>query len=162
MRCTGFSHELPRIVLADGGFLIGRLHEAGERVVAVVLVAVHDEQVARRFANADADDVLAVLLQLDDEAREVGVAGEQDERADLGRVNTSSSASIARRMSVAFFFEDRRPARRSDRSTIRQRHDVLRIASPVGVGALDGDLSLDDLRREEASSSFPRSERIPS
>ena len=46
------------------GLLFVGLHEAGERVVAVVLVAVHDEQVARALADADADHVLAVLLEL--------------------------------------------------------------------------------------------------
>src|SRR5688572_29220644 len=67
------AHELPRVVLHD--LFLARLHEPGERVVAVVLIAVHDEQVARRLTNTDADDVLAVLLELRDEAREVRVAG---------------------------------------------------------------------------------------
>src|SRR5512140_3260930 len=46
-----FDDELPWITLDV--FLFVRLHEAGERVVAVVLVAVLHEQIARRFADAD-------------------------------------------------------------------------------------------------------------
>src|SRR6185295_18786952 len=76
--------ELPRIPLLRRLFLLGVLHEAGEGVVAVVLVAVHDEQVARRLPDADADDVLAVLLELRDERGEVAVAREQDVGTDLG------------------------------------------------------------------------------
>ena len=58
--------------------------QARELTVAVVLVAVLDEQIARRFPDTDADYVLAVFLQLQHESREVGVAGKQDERAYLG------------------------------------------------------------------------------
>jgi hypothetical protein len=102
-------HALMASVTSSHGshFLVPRvlgLHEAGERVVRVVLVAVLHEQVARRLADADADDVLAVLLQLEHQAREVGVAGEQDDRADLGTREDELHASMARRMSVAFFF----------------------------------------------------------
>src|SRR5687768_918979 len=41
----GLGHELPRVFLDE--FLLARLHQTGQRIVAVVLVAVHDEQVAR-------------------------------------------------------------------------------------------------------------------
>src|SRR5207248_10735612 len=76
------THELPRIELASR-LLLGRFDEASESIVAVVLVAVLDEQIARRFANADADDVLAVFLQLDDEAREIRIARKKDEGSNL-------------------------------------------------------------------------------
>src|SRR6185312_13912409 len=115
------------------------------------------------------------------------------------RVNTSSSASIANRMSVAFFLEDPYagakmrsirseigvarqqdecadlrarehelqridrqpnvgrvllggPVRRRENEVDRcfgQRHDVLRIAPPVGVRALHRDFAFDDVRREQ-------------
>ena len=132
------------------------LHEAGERVVAVVLVAVLDEQVARRFANADADDVLAVFLELDDEAREVGVAGEEDERADLG-AREDELERVDGEADVGRVLLRRAVGRREDQVDRRlgERHDVLRVASPVGVGALDRDLALDDLRREEAAQLLP-------
>src|SRR4029078_11209489 len=74
----GFGHQLPRIALHY--FFLAGLHESRERVVAVVLIAVLHEQVARRLTNSDADDVLAVFLELDDEAREIGVAREENER----------------------------------------------------------------------------------
>ena len=80
-----------------------------------------------------------------------------------GRVNTSSMASMARRMSVAFFFDDavRRREDQVDRR-LGERDDVLRIAAPVGVGALDGDLALDDLAsRGGCGARAARSERIP-
>ena len=67
-----------------------------------------------------------------------------------GRVKTSSMASMARRMSVAFFLLEPKAGREDqvDRG-FRQRNDVLRVASPVGVGALDRHLALDDVAVEE-------------
>ena len=67
-----------------------------------------------------------------------------------GRVKTSSIASMARRMSVAFFLL-RAVGRREDQVDRRlgERDDVLRVAAPVGVGALDRDLALDDVAVEE-------------
>src|SRR5688572_10321268 len=76
-----FGDELPWIVLHH--LVFSTLHEAGESVVRVVLVAVHDEQITRRFTNPDAYDVLSVFLELDDEAGEIGITGEKDERPDL-------------------------------------------------------------------------------
>ena len=151
MRCTA------SVTSSHGSYLRAgsssdALHEAGERVVAVVLVAVLDEQIARRLANADADDVLAVLLELDDEAREVGVAREQNERADLG-AREHELERVDREADVGRVLLRRPVGRREDQVDRRfgERHDVLRIAAPIGVGALDRDLALDDLRREEAA-----------
>src|SRR5438552_19172444 len=73
--------EVPGILLYD--LLLTALHQTSEGVVAVVLIAIHDEEIARRFADADANDVLAVFLELGDEAGEIGIAREQNERADL-------------------------------------------------------------------------------
>src|SRR5450759_1850097 len=78
----GFGDELPRVLLHC--FLFAAPDQAGERVIAVVLVAVHDEEVARGFADAYSDDVLAVLLELGDEAGKIGIARQENERADLG------------------------------------------------------------------------------
>ena len=144
-------HELVRIPLA-GARLVARLHEAREGVVRVVLVAVLHEQVARRLADADADDVLAVLLELDDEAREVGVAREQDEGADLG-TREDELDRIDREADVGRVLLGRAVGRRHDHVDRRlgERHDVLRVATPVGVGALDVDLAGDDRAAEQVA-----------
>ena len=67
-----FGDQLPRI--PPGALVVARFGETGQRVVRVILVAIHHQQVAGRFADADADHILAVLLELDHHAREVGVA----------------------------------------------------------------------------------------
>ena len=77
-----FADELPRIEFASG-LLLARFHETGEGVVAVVLVAILNEQIARRLANTDADNVLAVFFELDDKAREIRIAREKNEGSDL-------------------------------------------------------------------------------
>jgi len=69
-----------------------------------------------------------------------------------GRVKTSSRASTARRMSVAFFLV--RPVRRAQIISIGglgQRDDVLRVAAPIGVGRAVRPLSLDDVRLQQAA-----------
>ncbi len=60
----GLDHELPGIVPFVGD--VGLLGEPGQLVVRVVLVAVLDQQVARRLADPHADDVFPVLLELED------------------------------------------------------------------------------------------------
>ena len=67
-----FGDQLPRI--PPGALVVARFGETGQRVVRVILVAIHHQQVAGRFADAHADHILAVLLELDHHAREVGVA----------------------------------------------------------------------------------------
>ena len=67
-----------------------------------------------------------------------------------GRVKTSSMASMARRMSVAFFLvEPNAGAKIRSIEDSDSGHDVLRIAAPVGVGPLHRDLALDDVAVEE-------------
>ncbi len=143
-----FHDQLPRIVLYD--FLLAGLHEPRERVVAVVLVAVHDEQIARRLADTHSDHVLAVLLELRDEAREVGVAGEEDVRADL-RAGEHQLHRVDREADVGGVLLGGAVRRRHDHVDRRlgERNDVLGIASPVGVGALHGHLPLDDVAAEQ-------------
>ena len=143
--------QLPGIVLLRRGFL-ARLHEAGKRVVAVVLVAVLHEQVAGRFPDADADDVLAVFLELEHERREVRVARQQDVRADLG-TGEDELHGIDREADVGGVLLGRAVGRGEDQvdGRLGQRHDVLRIAAPVGVGALDGHLAADDLGRQQVA-----------
>jgi hypothetical protein len=144
----GLDHELPRVPLLH--VFLARLHEAGEGVVAVVLVAVHDEQVTRRLADADADDVLAVFLELGHQRREVGVAGEEDVGPDLG-AGEDQLDGVDREANVGGVLLRRPVGRRHDHVDrgLGQWDDVLRIAAPVGIGALDGDLPLDDVRRQQ-------------
>src|SRR2546423_4486004 len=143
-----FGDELPRIFLDD--FFLARLHEAGEGVVAVVLVAVLDKQVARRFADADADDVLPVFLELDDEAREIRIAGQQDEGADF-RSGENQLQSVDGEANVGGIFLRGPVCWREDQidRRFRERHDVLRISPPVGVRALHGHFAFDDVGGEE-------------
>ena len=129
--------------------MVGFLGQAGEVAVGVVLVAVLNQQIAGRFPDAHPDDVLPVLLELDDQRGE-SLSPESRMKVPIsGRVNTSSVASTARRMSVAFFLLVPNAGRRSGRSTIGQRHDVLRVAAPVGIGPLDRHLALDDVAVEQ-------------
>ena len=141
--------EFPWVPLFRG-LVVVVLHEAGERVVAVVLVTVHDEQIAGRLANADADDVFAILLELVDEAREVAVAGEQDVGADL-RAREDELDGVNGEPDVGRVLLGRPVGGREDHVDRRlgERDDVLRVAAPVGVGALDGDFALDDLGAEQ-------------
>ena len=124
--------------------------QAGEVVVGVVLVAILDQQVAGRLADPDADHVLPVLLQLDDHRREVAVAREQDERADLGagehQLDRVNGKPDVRR--VLLVGPEGRGEDQVDRR-LGEGDDVLGIPSPVGVGPLDGDLAPDDLAPEK-------------
>ena len=144
----GFDDQLPGVPLLHIFFAL--LDQAGERIVAVVLIAVHDQQVARRLADADADDVLAVLLELGDHRREVGVAREQDVGANLGS-GKDQFDGVDGEADVGGVLLGRPVGGRHDHVDRRlgQWHDVLRVAAPVGVGALDGDLSFDDVGAEE-------------
>ena len=69
-----------------------------------------------------------------------------------GRVKTSSIASIGE-ADVGGVLLRRPVGRRQDHVDRRlgERDDVLRIAAPVGVGALDGDLALDDVGAEQGA-----------
>ena len=127
-----------------------RLREAGEAGVGVVLVAVLDEDVGTRFLNPHSDYVLAVFLELQDEARKVRVSCEQDVCADLRTYEyeferVDRHADIGRVLFVA-------PVGRSEDQIDRrfgEGHDVLGIATPVGIGALYAHLAFDDVGIEE-------------
>jgi len=141
--------QLPRIDRARRLFFT-RTRESGQRRVGVILVAVLNEQVRRRFTNAHANDVLAVLLQLEHQAAEVGVARKQDEGPDLGpredefeRINGEADVGrILLRAAVSG---------RKDEidGSFRERHHVLRVAAPVRIRSLYGHLALDDVAVEE-------------
>src|SRR5207245_117654 len=77
-----FDDQLPGIAahIRD----VALLGESGELVVRVVLVAILNQQIARRLADPNADHVLAVLLELQHQGREVRVPGQEDEGPDLG------------------------------------------------------------------------------
>ncbi|MBK9550269.1 MAG: hypothetical protein IPO52_14475 [Gemmatimonadetes bacterium] len=146
----GLDHELPRIALRRRGVaLLGQAREVGVREV---LVAILDQDVGRRLTDTDPDDVLAVLLQLEHERREIAVTREQDEGADLGtredelhRIDGEPDVGGVLLVGPEGGGEDQ-----VDRG-FRQRHDVLRVAAPVGIGALNGDLALDDVGVEEGA-----------
>jgi len=148
---NGLGDELPRIPLLLLR-LVTRLHETGERVVGVVLVAVLDEEIARRLPDADADDVLPVLLELEHERREVGVAGEQDEGPDL-RTREDELHRIDGKPDVSRVLLRAAVGRCEDEVDRRlgERNDVLRVTAPVGVGALHGHLARDDGAAEEVA-----------
>src|SRR5260221_5305480 len=127
------------------------LGEAGELIVGVVLVAVLDQQIAGRFADAHADHVLPVFLELQNEGREVGVARQQDERADFGP-REDQLERVDGEPDVGRVLLVRAVRRREDQVDRRlgERDDVLRVAAPVGVGSLHGDLPTDDLGLEQS------------
>ena len=140
--------ELPRVALDR--LLVAGLHQAGERIVTVVFVAIHHQQVAGALANAHADDVLAVLLELHHHAREIGVTRKQNEGADLG-TREHEFHGVDGEADVGGVLLRAAVRRRHDHVDRRlgKRHDILRVAAPVGIGPLHGDLALDDVRRQE-------------
>ena len=142
-------HQLPRVALHV--LDVARLREPSQLVVRVVLVAVLDEQIARGFPDPHADHVLAIFLQLEHERREIGIAGQENERPDLGP-REDELERVNREADVGRVFLVGAVRRREDQIDRRlgQRHDVLGIPAPVCVGALHGDLSADDLRLEQA------------
>ncbi len=146
----GLDHEVPGIVprVRDVAFFC----EAGQLVVGVVLVAVLDQQVAGRFADPHADHVFAVLFELQHERGEIRIARQQDEGADLGS-REDELEGVDREADVCRVFLVRPVRRRPDHVDRRlgQRDDVLRVATPIGVGALYGHFSLDDVRLQQAS-----------
>src|SRR2546422_272730 len=142
-------HQVPGIVPLVRDVALFR--EAGQLVVGVVLVAVLDQQVARRLADPHADDVLAVLLELQHEGRKIGIARQQDERADLGP-REHELEGVDGETDVRCVLLVRPVRRRPDHVDrgFRERDDVLRVAAPIGVGALYSHLPLDDVRLQQA------------
>jgi hypothetical protein len=63
--------------------MVGGAGRGADVLVVDELVAVGGEQVARRVLHPDADDGLAVLLELAHERREVAVARDDDEGVDV-------------------------------------------------------------------------------
>ena len=140
--------QLPRVNgLSDG---VGRLPQSRQAGVRVILVAVLHEDVGTGLFDPDTDDVLPVLLELQDEARKVGVTREQDIGADLGS-NKDELHSVDGHPDVGSVFF-RAPVGGGEDEIDRgfgKRHDVLRVAAPIGVGPLHGDLAADDIRLEK-------------
>ena len=67
------------------------------------LVAIVAEEFGGRTLHAEADDVLAVLLELGDERRKVGIARDDDEGVDVWLApGPGPSRSTTRRMSAEF------------------------------------------------------------
>ncbi len=145
----GLDHQVPGIVPRVRHVALFR--EAGQLVVGVVLVAVLNQQVARRLADSDADDVLTVLLELQHERGKIRIARQQDEGADLGP-REDELEGVHREADVRRVFLVRPVRRRPDHVDrgLGQRDDVLRVAAPIGVGALYGHLPLDDVRLQQA------------
>src|SRR5262249_2048858 len=131
------------------------LGEASEVAVRVVLVTILNQQIASRLPDADADNVLPVLLQLDHHGREVAVTRHNDEGADfrpgeyqLDRVDGESDVGR-----VLLAGAEGRSKDQVDRR-LGERYDVLRVATPVRVGPLNRDLALDDVAVEECAQFF--------
>ena len=144
----GILHELPGIT--SGTVEFRGLGEAGQARVRVVLVAILHEDVGARLLNPDADHVLPVLLELQHEARKVGVTRQQDERADF-RPDEDEFEAVDRHPDVRRVLLVAPVGGGEDQIDGRfgERHDVLGVPTPVGVGALNADLSLDDVGVEE-------------
>ena len=109
-----------------------------QRVVVDELVAVGDQQVARRVAVADADDALVELAQLADQRREVAVARDDDEVVDvlaavgqLHRVDGHLDVgAVLRALARRGHLDEPEPG-------VLQLVARVAVAAPVRVGALD-------------------------
>jgi hypothetical protein len=142
----GVDDHLERVLLELGdvrGDRRGGGHRALEVLVVDELVAVVDEQEGRRVLHAEADDALAVLLQLGDQRREVAVAGQQGERVDvmlgMGHVDgVDAHADVGRILPGGRALGD---FDELDGGLV-ERGLVVAVAGPVGVGALHEDLAL--------------------
>ncbi len=132
--------------------LVTGLAQPRERRVAVILIAVLNQQVGARLLDPHADDVLAVLLQLEHQAGEVAVTRHQDEGADL-RPDEHQLQRVDGQTDVRGVLLRRPVSRREDQidRCFRERDDVLRIAPPIGIGALHGDLASNHIRVQKVA-----------
>src|ERR1700720_871962 len=144
-RLDRFDHQAEglRGLLAQAVELRALLRVAPDVLVVDELVAVVDQQVGRGVLDADADDVLVVLLELRDQGREVAVTREDHESVQvllgIGHVHgvddhLDVGAVLAR-------VELLRDVNELDRRLV-ERALVVAVALPVGVGLLDDDLAL--------------------
>ena len=143
-----FDHQFPWIAPHD--FCFAFLRETGKLRVTVVLVTVLHQQIAGRFSDTDTDDPLAVLFELENEAREIAVPREQDEGVDFGPREhefecVDGEANIG---SVLLVRSERRREDEIDRR-FREWHDILWVATPISVRALHRHFALDNLGIEE-------------
>src|SRR6202521_217756 len=144
-RLDRFDHQAERLrgLLAQAVELRALLRVAPDVLVIDELVAVVDQQVGRGVLDADADDVLVVLLELGHQRREAAVTREDyegvqvllgvrqvhgiDDHLDIGAV-------LAR-------IELLRDVDELDRRFVEGAL-VVAVALPVGIGLLDDDLAL--------------------
>src|SRR6202166_4956525 len=144
-RLDRFDHQAEGLggLLAQAVELRALLRVPPDVLVVDELVAVVDQQVGRGVLDADADDVLVVLLELGDQRREVAVAREDHESVQVllgvGQVHgvddhLDVGAVLAR-------VELLRDVDELDRRLV-ERALVVAVALPVGVGLLDDDLAL--------------------
>jgi hypothetical protein len=128
------------------------LGEAREIAVGVVLVAVLNQQVAADSRIPTPTTYLPYSLSLMT-SEEKSLSPESRMKVPIsGRVKTSSvgidgEADVGRVLLVG---AERRREDQVDRR-LRERHDVLRIAAPVRVGALHRDFALDDVAVEQGA-----------
>ena len=141
-------HELPRI--APYILRLIRLGEPGQLAVAEILVAILDQQVTGRFPDSHANDPLPVFLEFQHQARKIAVARQQDERPDFGP-GEYQLQRVDRQPDIGRVLLVRPECRGEDEidRRLRQGNDVLRIAAPVGVRALDRDLASNHFRVQQ-------------
>ena len=116
-----------------------------EVLVVDELVAVVAEQLGGRALHPQADDVLAVLLELGDQRREVGVARDDDEGVDVG-LAPGQVHRVDDQADVGRVLAGLAPLGDLDQLDGRlvERGRVVLVAAPVGVGLLDDELALLD------------------
>jgi hypothetical protein len=148
-----FAGELPWIAL--GGWCVYFLRETCQVVIGVVLIAILNQQVAGRLSNSDPNHVLPVLFQLDHHRRKVAVPRQENESADLG-ASEYQLDRVYRKADVGRVFLTGPECRREDEINggFGQRHDVLGIAPPIGVGALNRNFAFDDVAVEKGAKLF--------
>ena len=140
-------HEIPRIVVFPGTF--GRLSKPCKARVGVIFVAILNQDIRAGFFDPHTNHILSILLELQDQARKVGVASEKDESADFGS-DEDQLHPVDRHPDVGCVLL-RAPVGGSENQIdgrLGERDDILRITPPIGIGPLDGNLSADDIGLE--------------
>jgi hypothetical protein len=116
---------------------------AHQVVVVDELVAVIDQQVARRVLHAQADHLLVVLAQLADQRRKVAVARDDHKDVDV-RFRVTKVERVHDQANVGRVFPgvgDVGNLDQLERPLVQLTHRRA-IAVPVAVGLLDDDIAL--------------------
>ena len=122
--------------------LLGRLGLAHDILVEEELVAVVDQQVARRILDAEPHDVLVVFLQLRHQRRKVAVAADDREDADVV-LGVAEIHGVNYHADVGAVLAADRLARNLDQlyRDLVEDAAIVGVVLPIRVGLLDDELA---------------------